>query len=178
MKKIFESALILTLGFSQAFPTQTVMAQTWKASEIWPLLDHKSADCSIKGETGSIGKIKYKKSDPLGNIKQIDKCYVVSSLVATKKGARGQFISVTDFRDVGVEGYLSYFLEVNCDDLESRMRYFWNLSSKKYKATSEMYYDQASRWWYFFRDDNWSEWEPITNMGMDEEFLCINRDKF
>ena len=164
---------LFLLALAVATLINPVAAQTQGAA-IWSKLSRDKADCSIPGISTSFGKHKDSKVDW---IRQIDDCVVNSSLIRTARGARGQFITVTDFKEGGVEGYLSYLYEVDCDSMASRKRYFWNLSKKKYKANQEMYFDTESKWWYFFRDDAWEEWKPIESIHLEDQFLCSSRNK-
>ena len=158
---------LLALSLSQA---PAAIAQT-KGTPLWPRLSKTQADCVIPGETTSLGKVK----EPFPWIRQMDRCIVDSSILLTRNGARAQFITVTDFKKAGVEGYISFLNEVDCESMQTRMRYFWNLHVRKYEAVTPMRYDKDSGWWYFFRKSDWEEWKPIESLGASEAFLCNYR---
>jgi hypothetical protein len=147
-----------------------VISQTQGAT-IWPQLSRENADCEIPGVSTSLGKA----NNPFEWIRRIDTCIVNSSLIRTANGARGQFLTVTDFKEGGVGGYGSYLYEVDCEKLQSRMRHYWNLSKNKYRAISGMHFDEESKWWYLFRDDAWGEWKPVESIGKQDQFLCLIR---
>jgi hypothetical protein len=147
-----------------------VISQTQGAT-IWPQLSRENADCEIPGVSTSLGKA----NNPFEWIRRIDTCIVNSSLIRTANGARGQFLTVTDFKEGGVGGHGSYLYEVDCEKLQSRMRHYWNLSKNKYRAISGMHFDEESKWWYLFRDDAWGEWKPVESIGKQDQFLCLIR---
>ncbi len=147
-----------------------VISQTQGAA-IWPKLSREKADCEIPGASTSLGRI----NNPYEWIRRIDTCVVNSSLVRTANGARGQFLTVTDFKKEGVSGYLSYLYEIDCEKMQYRMRHYWNLSRQRYRAVSEMNFDQESKWWYLFRDEDWDEWKPIESVSQEDQFLCSTR---